>query len=213
LRKEDLFRVLLLSFLQALSHSFYARPAVGIQYNGRGPLIPKLERAVWVLKSAKEREREREENLCLFTILPLSSREMPTASPPARPPSITGKPSPSADDYSNFFTRLNLMHAANKTLFWSGTAGSATVNLAHRLSDEGRRFVALEDTESGFFMEDLVWCGDQDRPGGISNTTCPKNSTDGFWVRTHDGSTTHLHLLLKGQGWLHVKRARCNVPV
>ncbi|XP_045202535.2 ADP-ribosyl cyclase/cyclic ADP-ribose hydrolase-like [Mercenaria mercenaria] len=72
-------------------------------------------------------------------------------------------------------------------LFYSGTSG-----VAHEFSNQGRRFVTLEDTRIGYLVDGLNWCGvachrSNKTCDGINYKECPhwselpEAAAEAFW--------------------------------
>uniref|UniRef100_A0A0B7BU80 Uncharacterized protein n=1 Tax=Arion vulgaris TaxID=1028688 RepID=A0A0B7BU80_9EUPU len=69
--------------------------------------------------------------------------------------------------YANVFNFLNQTLPKDKALLWSGTN-----DFAHAFSNNGKRYITLEDTLIGFIANGLDWCGQTSAPG-INYRSCP----------------------------------------
>ncbi|XP_022779187.1 ADP-ribosyl cyclase/cyclic ADP-ribose hydrolase-like isoform X2 [Stylophora pistillata] len=81
-------------------------------------------------------------------------------------------------DYEPFFDEVGMdIVKMNKSLFWSGTYKEA-----HMYSDFDFRLTTLEDTMAGWMMNNLTWCGSQNKSSdGINYTSCPSCDDWPFW--------------------------------
>jgi hypothetical protein len=87
--------------------------------------------------------------------------------------------------YADVVSLLDQTLPKDKALFWSGTN-----DFAHTLSNNGRRYVTLEDTLIGYAGNDLVWCGQTTAPG-INYTDCPRTLVNNFWPDTSKWFASH----------------------
>ncbi|CAG5129998.1 unnamed protein product [Candidula unifasciata] len=84
--------------------------------------------------------------------------------------------------YEEFMSLAKQSLPANKVMFWSGI-----FSLAHRYSENGARFITLEDTMIGYLANSLTWCG-QESPPGINYSSCPDwsdcptEASESFWA-------------------------------
>ncbi|XP_045201047.1 ADP-ribosyl cyclase/cyclic ADP-ribose hydrolase-like isoform X2 [Mercenaria mercenaria] len=87
-------------------------------------------------------------------------------------------------DFDEFFdTAKQTDLPKDKILLWSGTYG-----IAHEYSNQGRRYVTLEDSLIGYLVNGLTWCGMVcSKCDGINYVECPefsdlpREANQAFW--------------------------------
>ncbi|XP_043930568.1 ADP-ribosyl cyclase/cyclic ADP-ribose hydrolase 1-like [Protopterus annectens] len=71
-------------------------------------------------------------------------------------------------DYYNFLDLTKTGIATGKSVFWSGIN-----KLAHDYTKVSPEYVTMEDTLSGYLVNNLVWCGRTNGGDGINYERCP----------------------------------------